>query len=61
MKKTLLALTVVSMLSGCAVIQSTGLTETDPTLTTQRVGVKKEFDNIPGPANGKPVRVAVSG
>ena len=61
MKKTLLALTVVSILSGCAVIQSTGLTETDPTLTTQRVGVKKEFDNIPGPANGKPVSVAVYG
>ena len=61
MKKTLLALTVVSMLSGCAVIQSTGLTETDPTLTTQRVGVKKEFDSIPAPANGKPVSVAVYG
>ena len=60
MKKTLLALIVV-MLSGCAVIQSTGLTETDPTLTTQRVGVKKEFDNIPPPANGKPVSVAVYG
>jgi curli production assembly/transport component CsgG len=61
MKKTLLTLTVVTMLSGCAVIQSTGLTETDPTLTTQRVGVKKEFDSIPAPANGKPVSVAVYG
>jgi curli production assembly/transport component CsgG len=60
MKKTLLALIVV-MLSGCAVIQSTGVTETDPTLTTQRVNVKKEFDNIPAPANGKPVSVAVYG
>jgi curli production assembly/transport component CsgG len=49
------------MLSGCAVIQSTGLTEVDPTLTTQRVGVKKEFDSIPAPANGKPVSVAVYG
>jgi curli production assembly/transport component CsgG len=58
MKKTLLALIVV-MLSGCAVIQSTGLTEVDPTLTTQRAGVKKEFDNIPSPANGKPISVAV--
>ena len=57
MKKTLLALIVV-MLSGCAVIQSTGLTEVDPTLTTQRAGVKKEFDNIPSPANGKPISVA---
>ena len=61
MKKTLLALTIVSMLSGCAVIQSTGLTEVDPTLTTQRAGVKKEFDSIPAPANGKPVSVAVYG
>jgi curli production assembly/transport component CsgG len=60
MKKTLLALAVI-MLSGCAVIQSTGVTETDPTLTTQRVNVKKEFDNIPAPANGKPVSVAVYG
>ena len=47
------------MLSGCAVIQTTGLTETDPTVTTQRVNVKKEFDSIPAPAAGKPVSVAV--
>ena len=47
------------MLSGCAVIQSTGLNETDPTVTTQRVNVKKEFDTIPAPAAGKPVSVAV--
>lgn len=47
------------MLSGCAVIQTTGLTETDPTVTTQRVNVKKEFDTIPAPAVGKPVSVAV--
>jgi curli production assembly/transport component CsgG len=60
MKKTLLALIVI-MLSGCAVIQSTGLTETDPTLTTQRVGVKKEFDTIPAPSTNKPVSVAVYG
>jgi len=58
MKKSILALTV-TMLSGCAVIQSTGLTEIDPTLTVQREGIKKEFDNIPPPANGKPVSVAV--
>jgi len=58
MKKIILALTV-TMLSGCAVIQSTGLTETDPTLTTQRSGVKKEFDTIPAPSAGKPVSVAV--
>jgi curli production assembly/transport component CsgG len=47
------------MLSGCAVIQSTGLSEVDPTLTTQRENVKKEYDNIPAPSNGKPVSVAV--
>ena len=40
-------------------IQSTGLLETDPTLTTQRAGVKKEFDNITAPASGKPLSVAV--
>jgi curli production assembly/transport component CsgG len=59
MKKLLLALLIGSMLTGCAVIQSTGLSETDPTLTTQRVGVKKEFDTIPGPATGKQLSVAV--
>ena len=59
MKKTLLSLAIVSLLSGCAVVQSTGLTESDPTVTTQREGVKKEFDTIPGPAAGKPLSVAV--
>ena len=61
MKTIILIFAVVSWLSGCAVIQSTGLTETDPTITTQRENVKKEFDNIPSPANGKPVSVAVYG
>jgi curli production assembly/transport component CsgG len=59
MKKTIIALSVISMLSGCAVIQSTGLNETDPTVTTQRENVKKEFDNLPPPVAGKPVNVAV--
>ena len=59
MKKTLLTLVIISMLGGCAVIQSTGLNETDPTLTTQRTAVKKEFDEIQAPANGKPISVAV--
>lgn len=59
MKKTLLALAIISLMSGCAVIQSTGITETDPTLTEQRSGVKKEFDMIPGPAAGKPLSIAV--
>ena len=59
MKKTLLALSIVALLNGCAIIQSTGLTETDPTVTTQREGIKNEFNNIPSPAAGKPVSVAV--
>lgn len=49
----------MSMFSGCAVIQSTGLSETDPTVTTQRAGVKREFDSLPPPAVGKPISVAV--
>jgi curli production assembly/transport component CsgG len=59
MKKVLLSLSVVAMLSGCAVIQSTGFSEADPTVTTQRDNVKKEFDTLPAPATGKPVSVAV--
>jgi len=59
MKRVLLSLSIVALLNGCAVIQSTGLTEVDPTLTTQRAGVKKEFDTIPAPAAGRPVSVAV--
>jgi curli production assembly/transport component CsgG len=59
MKKLLLALVIGSMLTGCAVIQSSGLSETDPTLTKQRQGVKKEFDTIPAPAAGKQLSVAV--
>jgi curli production assembly/transport component CsgG len=59
MKKTILTLAVLSSLSGCAVVQTTGLTETDPTVTTQREGVKKEFNTIPGPSTGKPLSVAV--
>jgi curli production assembly/transport component CsgG len=59
MTRTLLSLTLVALLSGCAAIQSTGLTEADPTVTTSMRGVKKEFDSIPAPAAGKPVSVAV--
>ena len=59
MKKTLLALSVVALLNGCAIIQSTGLNEVDPTVTTQRDNIKKEFDTIPAPAAGRPVSVAV--
>ena len=59
MKKTFISLSILVLLSGCAIIQSTGLNETDPTVTAQREGVKKEFDNIPSPAAGKPISVAV--
>jgi len=59
MKKLLLALIIGSMLTGCAVIQSTGLSETGPELTGQMRQVKKEFDTIPGPATGKQLSVAV--
>jgi len=61
MKKIIIVLAITLLLGGCAVIQSTGLSETDPTVTTQREGVKKEFDSIPGPAVGKTVSVAVYG
>ena len=59
MNKTIIALLLSSFLSGCAVIQSTGLTESDPTITGQRENIKKEFDTIPAPAAGKPLSVAV--
>jgi curli production assembly/transport component CsgG len=59
MTRTLLLLSIVALLNGCAVIQSTSLTEADPTVTTSMRGVKKEFDTIPAPAAGKPVSVAV--
>ena len=59
MKRLLLSLSIVTLLSGCAIIQSTGLNESDPTLTVQREGVKKEFDTVPAPAAGKPISVAV--
>jgi curli production assembly/transport component CsgG len=59
MKKLLLALLISSLVSGCAVIQSTGLTETGPEVTGQMRQVKKEFDTLPGPATGKQLSVAV--
>jgi curli production assembly/transport component CsgG len=40
-------------------IQTTGLSETDPTVTTQRPAVKREFDTLPSPGAGKRVSVAV--
>jgi curli production assembly/transport component CsgG len=59
MKKLLLFLSVITLLNGCAIIQGAGITETDPSITTQRESIKKEFDTIPAPATGKPVSVAV--
>lgn len=59
MKRVLLSLAVITMLNGCALMHSTGLTETAPTVTTQMLSVKKEFDTIQPPAIGKPVSVAV--
>ena len=45
------------MLGGCAVIQSTGITESKPEVTKN--AMQKEFDAIPAPAVGKPISVAV--
>jgi curli production assembly/transport component CsgG len=59
MKRLILSLAVIALLNGCALTQTTGLTETNPTLTTQTKGVKKEFDTVAPPAAGRPVSVAV--
>ena len=59
MKKILLSLFLIALLNGCAIIQSTGLSETGPELTGQMRQVKKEFDTIQAPAIGRPVSVAV--
>lgn len=55
--KKLLALALVGLLHGCAIIQSTGLSEEKPTVTGTMM--QKEFDTIPGPSTGKQVSVAV--
>jgi curli production assembly/transport component CsgG len=57
MKKLLLSLAVVSLLSGCAAIQTTGLTESKPEVTKSMM--VKEFDAVPPPAAGKTLSVAV--
>ena len=59
MKKTILSLAILSMLSGCAIMQSTGALDQAPELTTQMKSVKKDFDTIPGPIAGRPLSVAV--
>ena len=57
MKKTLFSLSLISLLSGCALIQSTGLNESMPELTTSRL--LKEFNEVPDPASTKPLSIAV--
>ena len=57
----LLAILLLATLPGCAMIQSFGITETDPIVTGSMANVKKEFDSIPPPATGRPVTVAVYG
>jgi len=59
MKKTIISLAIISLLSGCAVVQTTGILDKDPEVTTQMKGVKKEFEMIPPPSVGKPLSVAV--
>lgn len=59
MKKTILSLAILSLLSGCAILQSTGELDKTPEVTGQMTSVKKEFDDLPGPAVGKPLSVAV--
>lgn len=57
MKKTFLALIISQLLVGCAVLQSTGVTEQKPVVTKN--ALQKEFDTIPAPLSGKPISVAV--
>jgi len=59
MIKRILYVAILVMLNGCAVSQFAGITETDPTVTTQREAIKKEFADIPLPASAKPLSVAV--
>ena len=59
MKKTLLALVVMSMLAGCASLQSTGALDKKPEVTSSML--KKEFETLPPPSVGKPVTVAIYG
>ena len=57
MKRAILTLLMATWLSGCAILQSTGVTETKPTVTTNML--QKEFDTISPPVTNKPVSVAV--
>lgn len=59
MKKTIIFLAITTLLSGCAIMQTTGALDKEPEVTSQMKGVKKEFDTIPGPVAGRPLSVAV--
>ena len=57
MKRTLLALAITSLLTGCAITQQDGLLEEMPVVPVSTL--QKEFDTIPAPASDRPVSVAV--
>jgi len=57
MKRTIIALAVLAMLSGCASFQRAGQFDQTPVVTNSMMA--KEFDTMPAPASGKPVSVAV--
>lgn len=59
MKKIILAVLIPTILSGCAIMQATGVLDQAPEVTTQMKAIKKEFDEIQPPASGKPLSVAV--
>ena len=50
-------ITVITLLTGCAAIQSTGISETKPKVTGTML--KKEMKEVGKPASGKPISVAV--
>lgn len=57
MKRTIIALSVLVMLSGCSTLQRAGKLDQAPVVTKSMM--QREFDVIPAPASGKPVSVAV--
>ena len=50
-------ITMITLLTGCAAIQSTGISETKPKVTGTML--KKEMKEVGKPASGKPISVAV--
>jgi curli production assembly/transport component CsgG len=55
MKKTIIALSILTLLGGCAITHNDRVEA--PVITTSMM--QKDFDTIPSPASGKPVSVAV--